>query len=308
MIVNSILSLYRIADQSSINELGERIKKNRITHNQSYEFSEGNSVNSRLIRDDLSLLRYRRCLAQITHYTYALYFSNPIKRIVASKIDLKSAYQRAYINGLLAAMLLTMVGLYTLILLRLPFGGAYCPYMQCIISKLTCNLANTLLKCDFSDLENMNFSNKSFILKLNVSKVPKYLAQALPANVLVDPDLRGKIFYYINDLITIDLLSDLQYHLAYAVVVIIDVFTHPACKEELIMHTYLMSMKKLYAEGSLEEKKTILGWDLNFDDLTAALTKEKFDEQSVDIQKILEDGKTTIKKLDTVVGRNCHNY
>ena len=67
-----------------------------------------------------------------------------------------------------------------------------------------------------------------------------------------------------------------------------------------------MSMKKLLAEGSLEPRKTILGWDLNFDDLTAALTPDKFDEWAADIEKILEDGETTGKQLYTLVGRNGH--
>jgi len=97
LIKNGVLSPFGIADQSSINELGECIKKNRITHDQSFEYSKDMSVNKRLIRDDLPELRYGNCLSQIIHYAYALRFSFPIARIVVGKIDLKSAYRRAHL-------------------------------------------------------------------------------------------------------------------------------------------------------------------------------------------------------------------
>ena len=63
-------------------------------------------------------------------------------------------------------------------------------------------------------------------------------------------------------------------------------------------------MKKMFAEDSLEEVKTILGWDIYFCDLKSALTKDKFEEQSKDIEEILESGETSIKELDAVIGRN----
>ena len=63
MIVNRVLSPYGITDQSSINKVGERIEKNCIIHDQSFEFSEGNSVNVRLICDDFLELRYGRYLS-----------------------------------------------------------------------------------------------------------------------------------------------------------------------------------------------------------------------------------------------------
>ena len=128
LIVNGMLAPCGIVDQFSINELGERIEKNRLTHDQSFDFSEGNSPNSRLIRDDLPELRYGACLSQIIHYAHALRFAYPRKKIVASKTDLKSAYRRAHLLGPLAAMALTIVGYYALLSLQLTFGGAYCPF------------------------------------------------------------------------------------------------------------------------------------------------------------------------------------
>ena len=42
-----------IANQLSIDELGERIDKNRLTHDQYFDFSKGNSVNNRLLKKNL---------------------------------------------------------------------------------------------------------------------------------------------------------------------------------------------------------------------------------------------------------------
>ena len=47
-------------------------------------------------------------------------------------------------------------------------------------------------------------------------------------------------------------------------------------KFEPMHRGHLLSMKKLFLEGSLEESKVILGWDLDFRHLTAELSEDKF--------------------------------
>ena len=66
-------------------------------------------------------------------------------------------------------------------------------------------------------------------------------------------------------------------------VVIIGVFARPVHKDEPIKRDHFLSIKKLCIEGSLEEVKTILGWELDFCILKATLTHDKFEEWSVDI-------------------------
>ena len=99
-----------------------------------------------------------------------------------------------------------------------------------------------------------------------------------------------------------------QHRLAYAVAVVIDVFARSIHPFEPVHRDHLLSMKKLFAEGSLEESKVILGWELDFCALTAALTEEKFREWSSDIEKMIASSETTVKELDTVIGRNGHAY
>ena len=160
LIVNGVLVPCGISDQDSINELGEIISKNRLTHDQSFDFSEKNSVNNRLIRDNLPELRYGSCLQHILHYIHALRFSNPHVPIVIGKIDFKSACRRQSMCGWLAAMTLTIVGSFALLSFRLPFGGAYCPFHWCLVSEFICDFANALLRCEHWDASSLDFACK----------------------------------------------------------------------------------------------------------------------------------------------------
>jgi hypothetical protein len=47
-----------VAAQNTIDEFGRIIAKDRLTHDQSFDFSEKSSVNSRVIWDDLPPVRY----------------------------------------------------------------------------------------------------------------------------------------------------------------------------------------------------------------------------------------------------------
>ena len=104
------------------------------------------------------------------------------------------------------------------------------------------------------------------------------MVPALSTDALVDSDPQGKIFYYIDDLITIGLIDVSWNRLAYAVPLAIDVFGRPNHDHEQMHRDKLISMKKLSAEGSLEEKKIILRWQFYFRGLIISLPKDKFNE------------------------------
>ena len=44
-VIGAILQPCGIVNQFAINELGERIEKRHLTHDQTFDYSEGNSVN-----------------------------------------------------------------------------------------------------------------------------------------------------------------------------------------------------------------------------------------------------------------------
>ena len=83
---------------------------------------------------------------------------------------------------------------------------------------------------------------------------------ALAADVLADPEIRGKAFYYIDYLITLVLFSDTWHSLACAVEFTLDSLGRPSSSSwEPMSRESLMSLKKLFDEGALEESKVILG-------------------------------------------------
>ena len=165
-IPHAVVFPYDITHQSAINKIGERIPKDRLTHDQSFDFLDGNSVNHRLlVEDEFHELRYGSCLLQLMHYAHALRFNQPSKKNVCSKIDLKSAYRRNYLGGKLGAMAITIVGYFALMSLRLPFGGTYCVHVWCVISEFICDVTNALLRCKHWDPGHIDFQVKCHVPK-----------------------------------------------------------------------------------------------------------------------------------------------
>ena len=101
-------------------------------------------------------------------------------------------------------------------------------------------------------MNKLDFENKDSVPPPKVES-KRELAQALPTDVLVDTDERGKVFCYIDDLIAVSLFSLAWHRLAYLVVVIIDVFARSVHSYEPVYRDHLLSMKKLFTKESLEE-------------------------------------------------------
>ena len=123
-----------------------------------------------------------------------------------------------------------------------------------MIREFICDVTNTLLRYKFWSPEDFHFSNKNVIpgCKINTND-NRPLGKVLLIHVLVDPDDRGKSFYYIADIIIIEIESKYMDRLHYAVAVIIDLLGRPAYPNEPIYRDNFLSLKKLQAEGALEE-------------------------------------------------------
>ena len=103
----ALLAPMNIADQNTINERGEIVAKKRLTHNQSYKFSSGTSVNSRVIKDELQDCMYGSCLFRIIHEILNMRSKHPHKRVLLQKIDWKAAYRRSHLNWKTAIQTIT---------------------------------------------------------------------------------------------------------------------------------------------------------------------------------------------------------
>ena len=158
---------------------------------------------SLIVGDEFHELRHGSCLLKIIHYAHALRYYHPLKRIAYSKFDFKYACRRKHLKGILVAMAMITLGSFALIYLRLPFGGTCCVYAWCAVSELLCDVANALLRCIVLDPHAVYFTLKTKIPDPSPLSEDIDTGLAYAPDVLVDPDQRGEIFSFIDDLVVL---------------------------------------------------------------------------------------------------------
>lgn len=141
-----------MANQASINDQGELVYKDRLTHDQSWEGKvSGTSINSKVINEEVEPLFYRYIISRFINYIVVLRISHPDKRILMRKDDFKSAYRRQHLNGLTALKTIvktTWEGVtFSFISLCLTFGGRPNPSERYCIAETICDLDNNILNC-----------------------------------------------------------------------------------------------------------------------------------------------------------------
>jgi hypothetical protein len=92
-------------DDKQWNELpdGSREIKHRMTHDQSFDSTNANSVNKRVKRNTHTPLYYGGCLSRLIHYIISICLQHPTVRILGGKSDFKAAYRRISLHGDTAA-------------------------------------------------------------------------------------------------------------------------------------------------------------------------------------------------------------
>jgi hypothetical protein len=133
-----------IASQNTIDETGCIITKDRLTHDQSFKWGSGTSVNSRVNLHSLLPCPFGQALRR--HFTAIIDTRRkyPGHQIFVSKIDYKSAFQRMHLSWITALRSCTQLsedGI-ALLALRLTFGGRPCPSDWGSVSETVHDLAN----------------------------------------------------------------------------------------------------------------------------------------------------------------------
>jgi hypothetical protein len=136
-----------IASQNTIDETGCIITKDRLTHDQSFKWGSGTSVNSRVNLHSLLPCPFGQALR--CHFTAIIDTRRkyPGHQIFVSKIDYKSAFQRMHLSWITALRSCTQLsedGI-ALLALRLTFGGRPCPSDWGSVSETVHDLANALM-------------------------------------------------------------------------------------------------------------------------------------------------------------------
>ena len=208
-IPNAEAAPHGLANQATINELGEVVEKERVTHDLSFPGKEsGESINSRIKKEDLEPCFYGHMHSRCIHYIISQRLRNPRKRIFTRKDDFKSAFCQSHLHASSAVKTLTQIETgsgenFLLLPLRTTLGGAPGPSEWGCLAEPIINLANAILSCKDWDPNEIHSPIKNSIPQA------KYLDETIPIaparSIILDiPDNpQGKVDLYINDGVSI---------------------------------------------------------------------------------------------------------
>jgi hypothetical protein len=252
-----------IMEQNTIDKFGQIIQKDRLTHNQSWKWSSGTSVNSRVRKELLQACQYGFCICRLINWAIAARRKYPSQQILATKNDNKSAYCRGILHFATALQTATQLpeDHLAIITLRLTLGSAPCLFEWGIMSESICDLENELLKCKEWDSLTLHALVQADI------PTQEYLDDDIPfamgreSIVDIPVNLHGYVDIYINDMtgLTINLPKTRNANrLEAAIPLAIEVAARPNDINEPIPQEPMVVQEKLKAEGGLAETKIIL--------------------------------------------------
>jgi len=135
----------------------------------------------------------------------------------------------------------------------------------------------------------------------------KYLYPARDLAVSIPPNNHGKVDIFIDDLIGFAPdLGEVPTRVMRVIPLAIRSLARPVSTQDSIPRKDIISLKKLKAEGGLEETKIVLGWLLNTRELLISLPDSKYHTWLHNIDAILSAGKSSYQLLETLLGRLNH--
>ena len=311
LLPNAVVAPMGIVTQATINKHGEIIPKDRLTHDQSFEFSKGTSVNARVIFDRLTPCRYGTALRRFIHYIVELRQINPDTRILMTKLDIKAAYRRLHTSGTTASQAIVIIDDVALLALCMTFGGAPNPSMWSDVSEIACDTCNLITR-DTSWNPDSTPTLESPHQHKYVRK-PCYLRSkspcqpALPTLISTYPNLEPFTDCYLDDLFTcfLDLPTPI-WKGSRITLLTLHLLGRPIADTEPLQRDDLLAFDKMLAEGSPEESKIILGWEVNTRTLRLRLPQEKLKSWNAEIDRILQLHSVDCEILATTIGRLNH--
>jgi hypothetical protein len=202
---------------------------------------------------------------------------------------------------------LTIFEDFLLVALRMTFGGSPNPALWGVISETSTDICNSLLlnsHWDHSTLFDPISDTIDIPLPL-ADEIPFHLARDLA--VSIPPNNHGKVDIFIDDSIGVAPdLGEVPTQVMHVIPLAIRSLARLASIQESIPRKDIISLKKLKAEGRLEETKIVLGWLLNTRELLISLPDSKCHTWLRDIDAILSAGKSSYQLLETLLGRLNH--
>lgn len=170
------------------------------------------------------------------------------------------------------------------------------------------DLANNLLCCNEWDHQELHSQLQYLIPPPLFLPDSEPFAQARPLDVDVPAEDQGKCDVYIDNIIGAFLNQGWEKILRSASAIPLDIHLvgWPVHANKPLECSDLVAMKKLLAEGRLEEVKILLGWLVNTCLLTIVLPDHKYIAWRRNIQHMIDCGWTTHRELETIIGRLNH--
>jgi len=296
-----------IADQYSINEKGERIFKQRVTHDASFPAPSGRSVNNQVIEALLQDCIYGQCLRRIIHGIHNMRASNKNSKIYMTKYDMDAAYRRLHTSIHHSLKCVTVIDRMAYVPLRLPFGVSPGPSLYSTISECIYDAINDLLNEEKWDRDTLNSPYAP-----NLPDQDSYIPESTPIQNVRNlsvyiPNRTAFADGYIDDCLSITTdEGDNVKKSQEAPPLIINSIFRPIDKDDPISRDDNISAKKLAGEGQPSEKKVMLGWQIDTRQMRIFLPMDKAVDWSTNISSILKNNTVNQKQMETLVGRLNH--
>jgi hypothetical protein len=307
LLPESLLGPIGLVFQTSINELGEDIEKERPTHDLSFKAVPDfvTCLNGRVDEDRLTPCKYGRALSRFIHYIVWLRRQEPSMPIYLTKSDWKAAYRRFHNHPAIASRCIIRWEDKEYVALRMTFGGRPFPSIWSDFAELACDLANDLLRSgrDGTFFETDELQRLPQAPEVADPNVP--FGPARPMAIPPFPDTLPMCDVFLDD--TFCAMLERDWRLGRAILpYIIKFFGRPKDPDEPLVRDACLSMTKFLAEATPEETKVVLGWQLDTRRMTIALPPNKANGWSASIDKILTERTAPAKDLEQLVGRLEH--
>ena len=296
-----------VAFQKTINDAGDIVDKERLTHDLSFPTPSGFSVNDCSEESILIECVYGQCLRRVLHTIHTLRLQYPGRKIFLSKFDLDAAYRRLHSHPLHAVRAITIIDNLAYLLLRLPFGASAGPALYSTVSEMIFDLCNDLVTDPTWDYRTLHspHSTKLETPTLTDDSIP--FEEAIP--LMVDVPVREISFDgYIDDIIAVALDCDDNVRRSQETVPLaVHSIYRPIATNEHLTRDDPLSLRKLSGDGTPSERKTILGWSVCTRSFRVFLPDDKARFWIREISDMLDCNKRIpTKSLERLIGKLNH--
>ena len=303
-----------VASQWTMDKDNNRVIKNRTTHNLSNKMKSGFSWNGMLDEDLMEPCLFGWCLVRILHRIHDIRQRHPESGIFISKIDLDAAFRRLHVCTDHALLSTTVIEQIAYFLSRLPFGTSEGPGKHDIPSNMCVELAQMIMDDPTWDPKDLHSPRAADIPEVKRLPAEIPFGQAHPLKVTIDDPKDSYVDGFIDDLISI-ILDQMNFpeRGRHAVALALHTFFRPTNPDDPVPRDDILSLRKLLAEGGLEETKMVLGWFIDTRRFIIKLARDKATRWIMDIDdlitKISEKEPVTTKELESMIGKlNTASY